>query len=232
MTDFDYDLFVIGGGSGGVRAARMSAQYGAKVAVAEEYRYGGTCVIRGCVPKKLMVYASSFSEAFEDAAGFGWTVGETRFDWKTLIANKDKEIDRLESIYSRNLVSAGCNVFHQRATVVDPHTVRLADGRECRTRHILVATGGTPFVPGVPRLGSGDHLERGLPPGGAACPHPDRRWRLHRVRVRLHPERARIQGDPALPPRPDPARLRRRGSAGMSRTRCNPRASTSAMRRM
>ena len=147
MADFEYDLFVIGGGSGGVRAARMSAQYGARVAVAEEYRYGGTCVIRGCVPKKLMVYASAFSEAFEDAAGFGWTVGETRFDWQTLIANKDREIDRLEGIYSRNLVAAGCNVFHQRAVVVDPHTIRLADGREIRTRHILVATGGTPFVP-------------------------------------------------------------------------------------
>lgn len=150
MSDFDYDLFVIGGGSGGVRAARMSALYGATVAVAEEYRYGGTCVIRGCVPKKLLVYASSFSEAFEDAAGFGWTVGEPSFDWQTLIANKDKEIGRLERIYSRNLVSAGCNVFHQRAQVVDPHTVRLADGRECRARHILVATGGTPFVPDFP----------------------------------------------------------------------------------
>ena len=107
MSNFDYDLFVIGGGSGGVRAARMAAQTGAKVAIAEEYRYGGTCVIRGCVPKKLMVYASSFSEAFEDAEGFGWTVGKSTFDWATLIANKDKEIDRLEGIYAKNLDGAG-----------------------------------------------------------------------------------------------------------------------------
>ena len=150
MSDFDYDLFVIGGGSGGVRAARMSAQHGASVAVSEEYRYGGTCVIRGCVPKKLMVYASSFAEAFEDAAGFGWTVGERAFDWQTLIANKDAEIGRLERIYARNLVNAGCNVLDQRAEVVDPHSVRLADGRVCRARHILIATGGTPFVPDFP----------------------------------------------------------------------------------
>jgi len=147
MTDFDYDLFVIGGGSGGVRAARMSAQYGARVGVAEEFRFGGTCVIRGCVPKKLLVYASSFSEAFEDAAGFGWTVGETSFDWQTLIAAKDREIDRLEQIYARNLMNAGANIFDQRAVIVDPHNVRLADGRECSTKHILIATGGTPFVP-------------------------------------------------------------------------------------
>ena len=108
MTDFDFDLFVIGGGSGGVRAARMSAQYGAKVGLAEEFRYGGTCVIRGCVPKKLLVYASSFSEAFEDSEGFGWTVGERSFDWAKLIAAKDAEITRLEGIYAKNLEAAGC----------------------------------------------------------------------------------------------------------------------------
>jgi glutathione reductase (NADPH) len=147
MSDFDFDLFVIGGGSGGVRAARMSAQHGAKVAIAEEYRWGGTCVIRGCVPKKLMVYASTFAEAFEDAAGFGWTVGESRFDWSTLIANKDKEIDRLEGIYGRILESNGVTSFAQRAEIVDPHTVKLADGKSVSTKHILVATGGTPFVP-------------------------------------------------------------------------------------
>ena len=125
MSDFDYDLFVIGGGSGGVRAARMAAQAGARVAIAEEYRYGGTCVIRGCVPKKLMVYASSFSEAFEDAAGFGWSVGPRSFDWATLIANKDREIDRLEGIYARNLDGAGVEVHRSRANVVDPHTVHM-----------------------------------------------------------------------------------------------------------
>ena len=104
---YDYDLFVIGAGSGGVRAARMSASHGAKVAVAEEFRVGGTCVIRGCVPKKLLVYASHYAEDFEEAAGFGWSVGESRFDWSTLIKNKDAEIDRLNAIYIRNLKASG-----------------------------------------------------------------------------------------------------------------------------
>lgn len=150
MSDFDYDLFVIGGGSGGVRAARMAATHGAKVAIAEEFRYGGTCVIRGCVPKKLMVYASSFSEAFEDAEGFGWTVGERSFDWATLIAAKDKEIDRLEGLYAKNLDLAGVEVMRTRAEVVDPHTVKLVGkGHNVTAKHILVATGGTPFVPDV-----------------------------------------------------------------------------------
>lgn len=148
MSEFDYDLFVIGGGSGGVRAARIASGHGAKVAIAEEYRYGGTCVIRGCVPKKLMVYASSFSEMFEDAAGFGWTVGKFSFDWAKLIANKDTEIDRLEGLYAKNLDLAGVEVMRTRAEVVDPHTVRLvAKGRDVSAKHILIATGGTPFVP-------------------------------------------------------------------------------------
>ncbi len=154
MTDFDFDLFVIGGGSGGVRAARMSANYGAKVGLAEEFRYGGTCVIRGCVPKKLLVYASSFSQNFADAAGFGWEVGETRFDWPRLRAAKEAEITRLEGIYQRNLESAGVTLFHQHAVVASPHSVRLADGREVTTKHILIATGGAPFVPGF----QGSHL--------------------------------------------------------------------------
>jgi len=148
MTDFD--LFVIGGGSGGVRAARMSAGYGARVALAEEFRMGGTCVIRGCVPKKLLVYASSFSQSFADAAGFGWTVGETGFDWARLRAAKEAEITRLEGIYRRNLESSGATLLHQRATVARPHSVRLADGREISAKHILVATGGRPFVPDCP----------------------------------------------------------------------------------
>ncbi len=147
---YDYDLFVIGGGSGGVRAGRLAGQTGAKVALAEEYRYGGTCVIRGCVPKKLMVYASQFAEAFEDAVGFGWTVGERSFDWPTLIAAKDKEIHRLEGIYAKNLDAAGVQMFDTRATLTDAHTVKLSTGETFSSKHILVATGGRPFVPNVP----------------------------------------------------------------------------------
>ena len=151
MADFDYDLFVIGGGSGGVRAARLAAAGGAKTAIAEEFRYGGTCVIRGCVPKKLMVYASSFSEAFEDAAGFGWTVGETSFDWSKLIAAKNNEITRLEGLYAKNVGAAGAEVFHQRAEVAGTHEIRLVgDDRIVSAKHILVATGGAPFVPDLP----------------------------------------------------------------------------------
>ncbi|ORE96640.1 glutathione reductase (NADPH) [Stappia sp. 22II-S9-Z10] len=147
MTDFDYDLFVIGAGSGGVRAARIAAGYGAKVAIAEEHRVGGTCVIRGCVPKKLMVYASQFSEAFEDAEGFGWSVGETSFDWSRLIAAKDREIDRLNAIYIRNLTNSGVELFQSRAVVEGPHEVGLsAEDRVVTARLILVATGGTPWL--------------------------------------------------------------------------------------
>ncbi len=147
MSTYDYDLFVIGAGSGGVRAARIAATHGAKVAVAEEFRFGGTCVIRGCVPKKLLVYASRFRDEFEDAAGFGWTVGETRFDWARMIANKDKEIGRLEEIYRRNLERAGVELFHTRATLADRNTIRLADtGRTLTAKTILVATGARPNV--------------------------------------------------------------------------------------
>lgn len=147
MAAFDYDLFVIGGGSGGVRAARIAAQHGAKVALAEEYRVGGTCVIRGCVPKKLMVYASQFSEHFEDAAGYGWHVGARRFHWDELIAAKDREIDRLNAIYIRNLTNAGAELFMSRATVEDAHTVRLsAEDRSVTARVILIATGGAPWL--------------------------------------------------------------------------------------
>ncbi len=147
---FDFDLFVIGGGSGGVRAARIAAGHGARVALAEEYRYGGTCVIRGCVPKKLMVYASTFTDAFEDAPGYGWTVGETRFDWASLIAAKDAEIARLEAAYHDNLRKAGVQLFASRATLTDTHCVRLATGAEYSARHLLIATGATPFVPAIP----------------------------------------------------------------------------------
>lgn len=145
MTDFDYDLFVIGGGSGGVRAARVSASLGKRVAIAEEYRFGGTCVIRGCVPKKLFVYASQFPEHFEDSAGYGWTVGETSFDWKTLVSNKDKEIARLEGLYRRGLENAGAEIIESRAVIEGPNTVRIVkDGRTVTARYILIATGGRP----------------------------------------------------------------------------------------
>ena len=148
---FDYDLFVIGAGSGGVRAGRIAAKHGAKVAVAEEFRVGGTCVIRGCVPKKLLVYASKFAEEFEDAVGFGWTSQKVSFDWWQLIENKNKEIDRLNKAYIRNLEGSGAELIMERATLVDPHTVQLASGRKVKAKYILIATGATPFVPqGVP----------------------------------------------------------------------------------
>jgi len=151
MTGFDFDLFVIGGGSGGVRAARVAAPHGARVAIAEEYRFGGTCVIRGCVPKKLFVYASRFRDEFDDAEGYGWTVNGSSFDWPTLVANKDAEIGRLEGIYRRNVEKAGAQVFQTRATLVDAHTIVLApDGRKVTAKTILIATGGHPVLPDVP----------------------------------------------------------------------------------
>jgi glutathione reductase (NADPH) len=146
MGKFDYDLFVIGAGSGGVRAARISAGYGAKVAVAEEYRVGGTCVIRGCVPKKLLVYASRFADDFEDARGFGWTVGEPKFDWPTLIAAKDRELARLEAAYRTTLGNAGVEIIAERATVTGPNAVQLKSGRTVTAGKILIATGGTPWL--------------------------------------------------------------------------------------
>ncbi|HYA05758.1 MAG TPA: glutathione-disulfide reductase [Xanthobacteraceae bacterium] len=144
MSDSDVDLFVIGGGSGGVRAARVAAQHGARVMLAEEYRVGGTCVIRGCVPKKLLVYASRFRAEFEDAAGYGWTLSHSSFDWPTLIANKDREIARLEAAYTATLQKAGVAIVKSRAVLADPHTVQLADGKKVRAAHILIATGGAP----------------------------------------------------------------------------------------
>jgi glutathione reductase (NADPH) len=143
---FDYDLFVIGAGSGGTRAARIAAGYGAKVAVAEEFRIGGTCVIRGCVPKKILVYASRFADSFADAAAFGWTVGEAGFDWPTLVGAKEKEITRLSGLYAANLDRAKVEIFRERAHVTGPQEVALADGRRLSARHILVATGGTPSL--------------------------------------------------------------------------------------
>ncbi len=145
MTTFDYDLFVIGGGSGGVRSARLAAAMGKKVAIAEEFRFGGTCVIRGCVPKKLYVYASQFHEHFEDAAGFGWQVGETTFDWPALVAAKEKEITRLEGLYRKGLENAGAIILATRAVLVGPNTIRLTATDELVTaERILIAVGGHP----------------------------------------------------------------------------------------
>jgi glutathione reductase (NADPH) len=153
MAEFDTDLFVIGGGSGGVRAARIAANHGARVTIAEEYRMGGTCVIRGCVPKKLLVYASHFHQEFEDAAGFGWTVPQPTFDWAKLIANKDKEIARLEVAYTVNVEKSGARVLKTRAVLEDAHTLRLATGEAVRAKYVLIATGGAPnhgaAIPGI-----------------------------------------------------------------------------------
>ena len=167
MSDYDVDLFVIGGGSGGVRAARIAAQHGARVMLAEEYRVGGTCVIRGCIPKKLLVYASRFRAEFEDAAGFGWTVPQWMFDWPTLIANKEKEIARLEAAYTMTLEKAGVTIVKSRAVVADAHTVQLADGKRVRAAFILIATGGAPTygdpIPGLEHVISSNeafHLRR------------------------------------------------------------------------
>ena len=145
MTAYDYDLFVIGAGSGGVRAARVAAGHGARVAIAEEYRFGGTCVIRGCVPKKLLVYASRFEDEFEDAKGFGWTLDEPTFDWASLIAAKDKEIARLEGLYRGTLVRAAVQVFEERATITGANSVALTkSGKTIAAAKILIATGAKP----------------------------------------------------------------------------------------
>jgi glutathione reductase (NADPH) len=162
MADFDVDLFVIGGGSGGVRAARIAAGYGARVMVAEEYRMGGTCVIRGCVPKKLLVLASHIHFEIEDAAGFGWTIPPVTFDWPTLIANKDKEIARLEGIYTTNVEKTGARIVKTRAVFEDAHTLRLGTGEAVRAKYVLVATGGAPNhgepIPGIEHVISSNEV--------------------------------------------------------------------------
>jgi len=153
MAEFDVDLFVIGGGSGGVRAARIAAGHGARVMVAEEYRMGGTCVIRGCVPKKLFVLGSHVRQEVEDAAGFGWSIPSATFDWPTLVANKDKEIARLEAAYAANVEKSGARIVKTRAVFEDPHRLQLATGETVRARYVLVATGGAPnhgaIIPGI-----------------------------------------------------------------------------------
>lgn len=154
MTAFDFDLFVIGAGSGGVRAARVAATYGARVAIAEEFRFGGTCVIRGCVPKKLLVYASRFADDFNDARGFGWSFDDPDFDWPALVAAKEKEITRLEGIYRSTLARVGATVFEERAVLTGPNTVHLErSGKSVTAAKILIATGAKPnldaALPGI-----------------------------------------------------------------------------------
>ncbi len=149
MTEWDYDLFVIGAGSGGVRAARMSAQYGARVAVAEQQYLGGTCVNVGCVPKKLFVYAAEYHENFMSAAGFGWNLEPPAFDWRTLRDNKNLEISRLNQIYRDLLSNAGVDILDGRAVIVDPHTVTI-NGSSFSCKYILIASGGQPYVPEFP----------------------------------------------------------------------------------
>jgi len=162
MAEFDTDLFVIGGGSGGVRAARIAAGHGARVVIAEEYRMGGTCVIRGCVPKKLLVYASHFHQDIEDAAGFGWTIPSATFDWPTMIANKDREIARLEAAYTTNVEKSGARVVKTRAVFEDAHTLWLSTGETIRSKTILIATGGAPnhglAIPGIEHVISSNEV--------------------------------------------------------------------------
>jgi glutathione reductase (NADPH) len=149
MSTFDYDLLVIGAGSGGVRAARIAAGFGARVAIVEQDRVGGTCVIRGCIPKKLLVYAAHFREDFEDAAGYGWSVGEPEFSWARLIANKNTEISRLEAVYVSLLEKAGATLVRGKARIVDANTVDV-DGRRFTAKYLLVATGARPSLPRIP----------------------------------------------------------------------------------
>jgi glutathione reductase (NADPH) len=181
MTQFDYDLFVIGGGSGGVRAARMSALAGKRVALAEEWRMGGTCVIRGCIPKKLLVYASQFKENIMDSAGYGWSFGDCKFDWPTLIANKDREIARLEGLYTTNVEKAGVTILHDRAVFADEHTLLLVNSQKKITAEkILIATGNRP----TREMGTSHII-----PGGDLCITSDEAFHLEKL-----PERILIAG--------------------------------------
>ena len=148
--EYDYDLFTIGAGSGGVRASRVSAAHGAKVAIAEEHRIGGTCVIRGCVPKKMLVYGAHFAEDLEDAKKFGWTVGDCTFDWKTLRDNVFEDVDRINGAYTNTLESHDVEIFHETARLTGEHEITLNSGKTVTAKHILIATGATPHVPECP----------------------------------------------------------------------------------
>jgi glutathione reductase (NADPH) len=150
MPEYDYDLFTIGAGSGGVRASRVSSAYGARVAVAEEHRVGGTCVIRGCVPKKMLVYGAHFAEDLEDARQFGWDIPHCTFDWVKLRDNVLSDVDRLNGIYTQTLENSGVTIYHERATITGPHEVTLASGEKKTAERILVATGARPHVPSFP----------------------------------------------------------------------------------
>ncbi|HEY0265331.1 MAG TPA: FAD-dependent oxidoreductase, partial [Rhizomicrobium sp.] len=177
MTHYDYDLFVIGGGSGGVRGARMAALAGAKVALAEEWRMGGTCVIRGCIPKKLFVYASQFKENIMDSKGYGWDFGDCKFDWPTLIANKDKEIARLEGLYTANVQKAGVTIFQDRAVFEDEHTLQLVNsGQRITADKILIATGNRP----TREMGTSHAV-----PGGELCITSDEAFHLKELPPRI-----------------------------------------------
>jgi len=177
MTKYDYDLFVIGGGSGGVRASRMASLGGARVGLAEEWRMGGTCVIRGCIPKKLLVYASQFSENVQDAAGYGWDFGQAKFDWPTLIANKDREIARLEDIYTQNVQKAGVTIHQDRAVFEDPHTLLLLNsGKRITADKILIATGNRP----TREMGTSHAI-----PGGDLCITSDEAFHLKELPKRI-----------------------------------------------
>lgn len=151
MADFDFDLFTIGAGSGGVAASRRAGGYGARVAICEERRVGGTCVLRGCVPKKLMVYASEFRHHLEDAAGYGWTIGDAKIDWAKLVAAKDRELERLEEIYRGMLAKSGVEIIEGRGRIVAPHTIEV-EGRRFTAKRILIATGGWPSMPEIPGI--------------------------------------------------------------------------------
>ncbi|HVV28547.1 MAG TPA: glutathione-disulfide reductase [Rhizomicrobium sp.] len=177
MAKYDYDLFVIGGGSGGVRASRMAAMTGARVALAEEWRMGGTCVIRGCIPKKLLVYASQFRENIMDSAGYGWDFGGCRFDWPTLIANKDREIARLEGLYTENVRKAGVTIHQDRAVFEDPHTLLLLNsGQRITAEKILIATGNRP----TREMGTTHVI-----PGGELCITSDEAFHLKELPGRI-----------------------------------------------
>ena len=209
---YDYDLFVIGAGSGGVRAARIASQAGARVAVAEEYRIGGTCVIRGCVPKKFLVYGAEFSQMVADAPGYGWTVGPASFDWPTLRDNVQKEVTRLSGIYTSNLAKAGVTAFEERAELVDAHTVKLKkSGGEVSAERILIATGGQPLsTRRVARPRARHHLERSFPAAEVSRACAGRGRRIRRARIREHFPRARREDPHPASRRQAAARLRRR----------------------
>src|SRR6266850_2309496 len=151
MTRFDYDLFVIGAGSGGIRASRISHHLGGRVAIAENYRIGGTCVIRGCIPKKLLTYAAHYADDFEDARGYGWTLSGASFSWPALIANKNREIARLSGVYTDGFAKVGITVIEGTAKLLDAHTVAVGE-RRVTAENILIATGGWPSKPAVPGI--------------------------------------------------------------------------------